>query len=171
MFPGRASGHDGMILASQQGVCFAGRPRPRFDLTADRFPFIDFSFSADRLPALCRPIKSGLTAPPRVVTLRLAKHRSVVPSVGLPTQYKTSLEGIGRTQQLTDGCLATSPATNFGRRGSSREGEVADEKFGNFNAPVDSGLRRQFDTNLCLLFIHPRALNLISLRSAGTMPA
>ena len=24
---------------------------------------------------------------------------------------------------------------------------------------------------LCLLFIHPRALNLISLRSAGTMPA
>ena len=54
-----------------------------------------------------------LDSPPRVVTLRLAKHRSVVPSVGLPTQYKTSLEGIGRTQQLTDGCLATSPATNF----------------------------------------------------------
>ena len=24
---------------------------------------------------------------------------------------------------------------------------------------------------LCLLFIHPRALNLISLRSAGAMPA
>ena len=24
--------------------------------------------------------------------------------------------------------------------------------------------------NLCLLFIHPRAPNLISLRSAGTMP-
>ena len=26
-------------------------------------------------------------------------------------------------------------------------------------------------SNLCLLFIHPRAPNLISLRSAGTMPA
>ena len=26
-------------------------------------------------------------------------------------------------------------------------------------------------TDLCLLFIHPRAPNLISLRSAGTMPA
>ena len=27
------------------------------------------------------------------------------------------------------------------------------------------------DAGLCLLFIHPRAPNLISLRSAGTMPA
>ena len=29
----------------------------------------------------------------------------------------------------------------------------------------------QRPTSLCLLFIHPRAPNLISLRSAGTMPA
>ena len=32
-------------------------------------------------------------------------------------------------------------------------------------------LRRIDGYHLCLLFIHPRAPNLISLRSAGTMPA
>ena len=32
-------------------------------------------------------------------------------------------------------------------------------------------LKKRSEKELCLLFIHPRALNLISLRSAGTMPA
>ncbi len=32
-------------------------------------------------------------------------------------------------------------------------------------------LRNEYLVGLCLLFIHPRAPNLINLRSAGTMPA
>ena len=34
-----------------------------------------------------------------------------------------------------------------------------------------SGLASSAFSRLCLLFIHPRAPNLINLRSAGTMPA
>ena len=52
-----------------------------------------------------------------------------------------------------------------------RDDAVAYVAFGGNDYGIDGFHFDEAKRNLCLLFIHPRAPNLISLRSAGTMPA
>ena len=50
----------------------------------------------------------------------------------------------------------------------ARAAEFARERA---DATYEKGETQSFYNELCLLFIHPRAPNLINLRSASTMPA
>ena len=54
-------------------------------------------------------------------------------------------------------------------RGEAHEGEARDRQPTLIYLIPDNGRMRRM--GVCLLFIHPRAPNLINLRSASTMPA